>query len=77
VQTHGYFAVEGRRVVNPGSVVMLDDDQAAEFIKRGLGSAHPGPESDAPAPEVERPGMDARPSRAEQAVAAPQQRRTV
>lgn len=64
-------------VIEPGSVVMMQDEMANSFVARGLGEECEGPEAlirprgeDGPA--VERPGFDARPSRAEKAVAAPQ-----
>jgi hypothetical protein len=64
-------------VIEPGSVVGMADDLAKSFVARGRGVFCDGPEhlirpapSDAPA--VERPGFDARPSRAEKAVGAPQ-----
>jgi hypothetical protein len=81
VKVVGNFAYQhpGNRleVVEPGSVVPIHNDADAEqFVRRGLGSFHPGPENlirplTAEA-VVERPGFDARPSRAEKAVAAPQ-----
>lgn len=46
-------------VLNPGSVVMLDDDVARDFVKRGKGVFHPGPASKAPPPvREEREGPE-------------------
>jgi hypothetical protein len=60
--------------VDPGSVVLMDDDLARVFVARGNGEFHPGPARLVrPAPgDVERPGLDTRPGRAERAVAPPQ-----
>jgi hypothetical protein len=64
-------------VIEPGSVVGMPDELAASYVARGRGVFCEGPEKlirpgvDAPS-SVERPGFDARPSRAEKAVAAPQ-----
>jgi hypothetical protein len=63
-------------VVEPGSVVPMKDDLAESFVARGLGVFCEGPENlIRPTPDtkrVERPGMDARPSHAERAVAPAQ-----
>lgn len=63
-------------VVEPGSVVPMKDEIAESFVARGMGEYCEGPERlirplpDAPG--VERPGFDARPARAERAVAPAQ-----
>lgn len=64
-------------VVEPGSVVPMKDEIAASFVARGRGEFCEGPERlirPPSSPEVERPGLDPRPSRAERAVAPAQQR---
>ena len=59
VKTRGYHMVSGQApdaqgrqgghmTINPGSVVAMEEDMAKEFVKRGLGIFHPGPEFNAP-----------------------------
>lgn len=82
VRVNGHFAYQSKgnrlEVIEPGSVVMMEDKMADSFIARGLGSECEGPELLIRPDKggVERPGLDARPARAEQAVARPQQART-
>jgi hypothetical protein len=49
VRTFGPFALDGRVVVNPGSVVTMEEMIAENFINRGLGEAASGPVFYAPA----------------------------
>ena len=63
-------------IVEPGSVVPMQDDLAERFVAAGMGVWDDGPERlirpGKDAPDVERPGLDPRPARAEQAVGRPQ-----
>lgn len=56
VKTTGYHLIEGRELANPGSVISLDEDTAKEFVRRGLGTMHAGPEFLAPPPREETEG---------------------
>ena len=76
VKNHYAYQHKGNRmeVVEPGSIVPMRDDIFDSFIARGLGVEVDGPE-DLIRPEkgdVERPGQDPRPARAEQAVSRAQ-----
>jgi hypothetical protein len=85
VKTHGHFLKGGHRLIGPGSVVSLDEDIAKEFVKRGLGTLHPGPELDTlpsdsripgvPTTDPEHADLGNKLARAEQATAPPQGRR--
>jgi len=63
-------------IVEPGSVVPMEDELAERFVNQGMGEWAEGPEHlirpGKDAPDVERPGLDPRPARAEQAVGRPQ-----
>lgn len=79
VKGHYAYQHKGNRleVVEPGSVVPMRDDMIDSFLARGMGEECEGPEHlirPSSSPEVERPGLDPRPSRAERAVAPAQQR---
>lgn len=76
VKVKGFYAYmhpksQGHRleVIDPGSVVLMKDDEAEQFVKRGMGVEVDGPENlirpgkDDP----ERPGAHPGPARAEQA----------
>lgn len=73
-----YVHPENRiEVVDPGSVVMIaDDDIARQFVARGLGEYHPGPvhlaRGGVDESRVERPGLDPRPGRSDRAIAPAQ-----
>ena len=63
-------------VVEPGSVVSMQDEIAERFVAAGMGEWTEGPEHlirpGKDSHDVERPGLDPRPARAEQAVGRPQ-----
>jgi len=63
-------------VVEPGSVVGMRDDLAEQFVHQGLGEWDDGPQRlirpGKDAPDVDRPGQDPRPARAEQMTGRPQ-----
>jgi hypothetical protein len=50
VKTYGYFAYKGKKVLNPGSVVDMEEDDAEVFINRGNGELASGPFHEAPPP---------------------------
>lgn len=80
VKVNGPYAYQhkGNRleVIEPGSVVMMADDLAERFVARGMGDWDDGPERlirpGKDSPDVERPGHDPRPARAEQMTGRPQ-----
>lgn len=78
IKVNDHFLVPGTderpaRLVNPGSVVALEDDMAKDFVKRGKGTFHAGPVFDAPPPpedeKPERADLGNKLARAERAVA--------
>ena len=84
VKVKGYYLLDGKRLLNPGSVITLEEDMANEFCKRGLGVPTnaacfeaPPPEADgipgesAPLP-VERQDLSSKLASAERAVSPPQ-----
>lgn len=48
VKVKGPFLYEGRELIEPGSVVQLDEVLARDMVKRGMGELHPGPAMRAP-----------------------------
>ena len=50
VKTRGHYLLEGRELLNPGSVFELEEKTADEFVRRGLGTFSDGPAHAAPPP---------------------------
>jgi hypothetical protein len=62
-------------VIDPGSIVLMRDEDAKLFVERGHGEYDPGPERLArglPVDRIEKLGLDPRPPRAERMTAGPQ-----
>jgi hypothetical protein len=63
-------------IVEPGSVVPMPDELAEKFVAQDMGIFCDGPEvlirPGKDAPDVDRPGQDPRPARAEQMTGRPQ-----
>jgi hypothetical protein len=59
VKTRGPHLYQGRETLSPGSVIELSDEDADQFVRRGMGTYSDGPAFSAPPPTDHRYGTKA------------------